>query len=147
MSWPDTRRRVILESPYAGNVSRNRAYARLAMHDSLMRSEAPFLSHALYTQVLDDTDEAQRYRGMTAGQAWYEVAHAVVSYQDLGVSGGMKAGIALADKLGLPVEVRLLWPGRDVTGCHPLMFRDELRRRKSTLVVQYPGTDWGEMWK
>ena len=49
-------RRVILESPYAGDIERNVAYARAAMRDSLLRGEAPIASHLLYTQpgVLDD---------------------------------------------------------------------------------------------
>ncbi len=41
---------VILESPYAGHVDANVAYARMAMHDSLLRGEAPIASHLLYTQ-------------------------------------------------------------------------------------------------
>ena len=34
--------RIILESPYAGKVDRNKMYARLCMRDCLMRGEAPF---------------------------------------------------------------------------------------------------------
>lgn len=47
---------VIIESPYAGDVDRNLEYLRAAMRDCLKRGEAPFASHALYTQpgVLDD---------------------------------------------------------------------------------------------
>ena len=47
---------VILESPFAGDVKRNTAYARAALRDSLLRGEAPIASHLLYTQdgVLDD---------------------------------------------------------------------------------------------
>ena len=41
-------RRVILESPYAGNVEENVAYARAAVRDSLLRGEAPIASHLLY---------------------------------------------------------------------------------------------------
>lgn len=39
---------VIVESPYAGDVERNTAYARAAVRDCLMRGEAPFASHLLY---------------------------------------------------------------------------------------------------
>ncbi|WP_456298617.1 DUF7768 domain-containing protein [Brevibacterium antiquum] len=41
---------MVLESPFAGDTPTNLAYARAAMHDSLMRGEAPFASHMLYTQ-------------------------------------------------------------------------------------------------
>ena len=35
-------RLVLVESPYAGDVDRNKAYARAAMHDCIRRGEAPF---------------------------------------------------------------------------------------------------------
>lgn len=35
-------RRVVLESPYAGDVEKNVAYARLALRDSIQRGEAPW---------------------------------------------------------------------------------------------------------
>ena len=40
---------VIIESPYAGNVEENEEYARKCLRDCLMRGEAPFASHLLYT--------------------------------------------------------------------------------------------------
>ncbi len=44
---------VILESPYGGTpeeVERNVKYARACLRDCLLRGEAPFASHLLYTQ-------------------------------------------------------------------------------------------------
>ncbi len=105
--------RVILESPFAGQVGRNIGYARSAMLDSLNRDESPFASHLLYTQVLDDKDPSERKLGMTAAQAWYSTAEMVVVYQDYGISGGMQAGIDLAKSLDIPVEYRNILP-RDV---------------------------------
>ena len=71
-------RLVIIESPYAGNVPLNLLYLRACMRDCLSRGEAPFASHALYTQpgVLDDGDPAERAHGIEAGFAWRAVAHA-----------------------------------------------------------------------
>jgi hypothetical protein len=62
---------VILESPYAGDVEANMRYARAAMRDSLMRGEAPFASHLLYTQegVLLDSVPEERTLGIEAGFA------------------------------------------------------------------------------
>ena len=57
---------VCIESPFAGNVEFNVEYAKLAMKDSLSRGEAPFLSHLLYTQVLDDTKPDERGWGISA---------------------------------------------------------------------------------
>lgn len=102
--------RVIIESPYAGQVIRNLTYLRAAMADCLSKGEAPFASHALYTQdgVLDDTKPIERLKGMQAGQAWYEVAKRCIVYTDLGISDGMKRGIETASKVGLIIEFRSL---------------------------------------
>jgi len=101
---------VILESPYAGNVKRNEAYARLCLRDCLMRGEAPFASHLLYTQsrVLDDTVPEERAFGINAGLKWGRVAEKSVVYTDVGISSGMKYGIERAKKDGRPVEYRTL---------------------------------------
>lgn len=106
-------RLVILESPYAGDVERNVAYARACLRDSLMRGEAPIASHLLYTQpgVLDDDTPAERQQGIDAGLAWRRVAEASVVYVDLGISRGMEYGIAAASDAGVPVEYRTIgWP-------------------------------------
>ena len=101
---------VIIESPYAGNVELNTRYARLALRDSLMRDEAPFASHLLYTQdkVLDDTVPEQRTRGIEAGLEFTRVADRVAVYCDLGVSEGMKIGIDRHEKNGTPIEMRFI---------------------------------------
>jgi len=80
---------VIIESPYAGAVEENQAYARKAMLDSLLRGESPYLSHLLITQVLDDDDQDQRRKGILAGHAWYKGADIVAFYYDLGITDGM----------------------------------------------------------
>lgn len=112
---PREMRRVVLESPFAGDIGANVDYARACIRDSLLRGEAPIASHLLYTQpgVLDDNDRNERAHGINAGHAWmYGGAQAVVVYIDRGISGGMEAGIRLADLLGLPVERRSLNGGR-----------------------------------
>ena len=103
-------RLVVVESPYAGDVERNLAYLRAAMADCLSRGEAPYASHALYTQpgVLRDDVPDERKKGIEAGFRWGEVAHARVFYTDLGWSRGMEAGLAEANRLGQAVEHRTL---------------------------------------
>jgi hypothetical protein len=86
---------VVIESPYAGKddieVERNIRYLRACLRDSLMRGEAPYASHGLYTQpgVLDDSDPEQRRLGMDAGFDIGDRLDAVVAYTDFGVTGGM----------------------------------------------------------
>lgn len=105
-------RRVIVESPFKatdryserGNIE----YARAALHDCLMRGEAPFASHLLYTQkgVLDDSIPDERQHGINAGIVWGDVADAVVVYTDRGISEGMQYGIDRHTEAGRTVEYR-----------------------------------------
>ena len=100
--------RVVLESPFAGDITKNIEYARKCMADCLKRGEAPFASHLLYTQdgILDDDIPHERELGIEAGFIWGEQAEKVVVYQDLGISGGMQLGIDKATARGIPVEYR-----------------------------------------
>ena len=99
-------RTVYLASPLSGDIDANQAYARLAMRDSLSRGEAPFVPHILYTQVLNDTEPADREAGMTAGTAWLLRADALVAYVDRGISDGAEMDAARA--AGIVVEERRL---------------------------------------
>lgn len=100
--------RVVVESPFAGDVQKNIDYARKCMADCLKRGEAPFASHLLYTQdgILDDDIPHERELGIEAGFVWGELAEKVVVYQDLGISSGMQLGIDKASARGVPVEYR-----------------------------------------
>lgn len=115
--------RVIVESPYAGNIRLNLLYVRACMRDCLLRGESPYASHALYTQdgVLRDEVPEERQYGITAGFAWREASDKTVVYTDLGTSKGMEYGIAHAKELGHPIEYRELgsgWlPPRDCGNC------------------------------
>ena len=103
-------RRVILESPYAGDIEANVDYARRCVRDALLRGEAPIASHLLCTQpgVLRDEHPEERMHGINAGLAWRAVADATVVYVDRGISKGMQYGIDAATAAGLPIEYRSL---------------------------------------
>lgn len=112
-----TKRCVIIESPYSGNIEANVEYARRCMQDSLKRGESPFLSHLLYTQhpqyghVSDDDHEKQcigRDACMEAAFEWTRRADAVILYTDLGISSGMERGMAAAMRFKKLVEYRTL---------------------------------------
>ena len=69
---------VVVESPLAGDVERNVAYAKQAGMDCLRRGEAPYASHLFFffffffaqEGILDDCDMTQRKLGMEAGFTW-----------------------------------------------------------------------------
>lgn len=108
--WGSDVRRVVIESPFAGNLARHIGYARAAVRDSINRGEAPFASHLIYTQagVLRDDSREDRSLGIVSGFAWMEVCDLVAVYQDLGISGGMRLGIERAKQLDKPVEYRTI---------------------------------------
>jgi hypothetical protein len=103
-------RRVIIESPYAGDVQKNKRYLRACLRDCISRGEAPYASHGLYTQpgVLRDDVPEERTAGINAGFAWRTAATATVVYENLGRSKGMDYGIEDSIRNGVPVEYRLL---------------------------------------
>ncbi len=108
-------RLVIIESPFRGidyeELEQNITYARAAMRDCLLRGEAPYASHLLYTQegVLDDKIPSERELGILAGFEWRKCADATVVYIDRGIFEGMKRGIMHARGLGHLVEYRSLY--------------------------------------
>jgi len=124
---PALARRVIIESPFRGDTIRNLRYLRACLHDSLMRGEAPFASHALYTQpgVLDDTIEAERVRGIAAGYSWGIVSDLFVFYIDLGWSLGMQEAYELCSRNHYRLEIRSLY-NRPLIGPRPRS-SDELK--------------------
>jgi hypothetical protein len=120
---------VIIESPFGKRVdgtpctpqemAENLVYARACMRDSLRRGdEAPFGSHLIYPQVLDDATPEERKLGMEAGWAWAQAAAiakglstVVAVYIDRGVTPGMLDGIKQHKINGLRIEERRLGGG------------------------------------
>jgi hypothetical protein len=102
-------KRIILESPFAGDTQTHIAYARACIKDSLLRGESPIASHLLYTQegILDDTIPEERQLGINAGLAWKSVADLHVFYIDLGMSPGM---VYAAKNSKIPKEIREIFP-------------------------------------
>lgn len=102
--------RVVIESPYGSSdpkiVARNERYAERCMLDSLLKGESPYLSHLLYTRVLDDRDPVQRRQGIEAGLVWGDTALFRITYDDYGVTDGMRIGIERGRRLGQRLATR-----------------------------------------
>lgn len=103
---------VIIESPYAGKVERNRVYLNACILDCALRGETPYASHKMLTDSLDDTDPEQRELGIKLGFEMRQVLRAcgavTVVYEDLGISEGMRRGIRDSRDAGVAVEFRKL---------------------------------------
>ena len=102
-------KRIILESPYAGDVCRNIKYAKECMLNSLGRGEAPIASHLLYTQMLNYDISFERELRIRAGLAWTECADLHVFYIDFGYSSGMLEALRYAIDRGFNVEERKIY--------------------------------------
>lgn len=80
------------------------------MRDCLMRGDAVFASHLLYTQdgILDDSIQEEREIGIQAGFKIGQFANRRVFYVDRGITSGMAWGLEHATEIGQPCEARRL---------------------------------------
>jgi hypothetical protein len=151
-----TMRTVSIESPLAGDVRLHMLYARAAVHDALERGEAPFASHLLYTQVLDDETAEERTLGIRAGAAVSARCDVTAVYMDLGISEEMRAGIREATRAGRPVVHRSIagWAGLRTTEVPSTYDLNHLPRE--TLIrlgnenyyeyFQHEHDGWAKLW-
>jgi len=106
----EKRTTVLIESPYAGDtpekVQQNIEYAQKAIKDCLERKEAPFASHLLYTQALDDNVPSERELGIKAGLVYSQIVDKIVVYIDRGISDWMIKGILYHTSLWKDMEYR-----------------------------------------
>lgn len=129
-------KRVIVESPFKGDRDLHCRYACALMRFCFARREAPFLSHLLYPQCLDDDHPAERLLGIEAGLCWGECAAKTVVGIDLGLSDGMRLGILRARDEGREVEYVSLQAWRVVA---PGLLESQLfwlRRPGEAMTVQ-----------
>jgi hypothetical protein len=103
------RRVVIIESPYQGEVMRNRRYRDMAMRDAIMHhNEVPLASHKLFVGPLDESLPHEREVGIALGYELWTMAAVVVFYTDFGMSPGMNRAVALARDTRKPTAFREL---------------------------------------
>lgn len=99
-------RRVVVESPYAGDVEANKKYLHECCLDCLRRGESPYASHGFFVYFLDDNVPEERQAGIEAGLVWADVADVVAVYTDRGISSGMSYAIERHKKSGKKIEYR-----------------------------------------
>jgi len=113
---PDTF--VIIESPLRGHpqgYAGGEKYARVCLKDSIDRDEIPWMSHLLYTQVLNDTIQKERAQGIDLHLEMIllstHMPKAMMAvYGDFGISEGMQKAIDFANEVGVDVIHRLIMP-------------------------------------
>lgn len=100
--------KVVIESPYSGDIKANEAYARKCLKDSLDKGESPLAFHLLYTQVLDDTKPEERQLGIQTSFEWHKDADLLAVYFDNGITTGMEWAISIAKTNNVKIEYRRL---------------------------------------
>jgi len=96
----------IIESPYAGDVARNKAYLKTCIKLCIAHNKTPYASHQMLTDALDDMTPEERELGLSAGWAMTEaligIGATVLFFTDLGWSPGMKRMRDRLDSRGVP---------------------------------------------
>jgi len=90
------------------NLNKNKQYLREAFADCVDNGETPIASHKLYTDILDDSSDAERELGIEMGYDLMELTSYVVFYTDLGMSQGMIDAKKEAENIGLDIKYRSL---------------------------------------
>ena len=97
-------KRVYICSPLKGNIQRNIAEACRHCRSAILSGVIPIAPHLYFTQFLDDTVAAERGIGVAAGLEMLTLCEEVWVYG--AESEGMKAEIAVAKMMGIPVRYK-----------------------------------------
>ena len=101
-------KKVVLESPLAGNFLENKRYALWCSYDLYLRGEAVFASHLLFTQFLDDKRPEHRSFGIESGFLWASDVGLVAFYMDRGLSPGMEKAMIFWKNKSVDIVARYL---------------------------------------
>ncbi|MHB1462010.1 MAG: DUF7768 domain-containing protein [Armatimonadota bacterium] len=96
-------KRVFICSRYAGETEHNVRVAKALCSQAMTAGLAPFAPHLLYTQFLDDANEAHRDLGISMGLRFLEACELLWVYTGEGISEGMRREIEHAESIGIPV--------------------------------------------
>ena len=94
-------------------------YLRDAVHDSVLRGEAPYVAHTVALSAMDVANPSNLRYVMAAVSVWMQDAEALVVYSDLGVAESeTRLLIDFAERFMLPIEERQLpeWQGIQIHG-------------------------------
>lgn len=94
---------IYIVSPYAGDISKNVAFAKSACRYAIDQGHTPIAVHLLYPQMLDDSNPAERETGLRLGLRVLESCDELWAFGDR-LSTGMKREIEAAKALDLPIR-------------------------------------------
>ena len=94
---------VYIASPYAGDVEANVAFAKAACRYAMEQGCTPVAVHLLYPQLLADHVPAEREAGIQMGLRVLKACDEMWLCGNR-LSSGMRAELAAAEQMGLPVR-------------------------------------------
>lgn len=95
---------VTIESPFAGDIQRNKAYLQDAIRWACQRGISPYASHQMLTEALNDLIPEERDRGIRLGLAMSALTDESWFFIDHGMSSGMKAALSWCRECGRTVR-------------------------------------------
>lgn len=99
-------KKVVIET--ARNKYGSYEYAVACWADSVSRRESAMPPVAMFADGIRGMDEPRRVHALGGVLEWYEFAHVLAVYDDLGITAPMKASVDRARSLGQKVEYRSL---------------------------------------
>ncbi len=96
---------VYICSPLRGDIEQNIKAAKRYCREAVMEGAMPIAPHVYFTQFLDDAVPEERAAGMIMGLEMLRRCEEVWVYGE--PTEGMRAEIAEARKLGMPITRRL----------------------------------------
>ena len=108
---------VYVCSPLSGDMKLNQARARVYCNEVVRKGNIPYAPHLLFTQFMNDEDEADRKLALDMGVEMLDRCDEVWAFYHYGISSGMSMEIAYAKEHNKPIvyldrevaESELLW--------------------------------------
>ena len=102
------RPRAYICSPYKANtaagIKKHKEYARQLTRWAIVNGYAPICPHLYLTEVLNDSEAAEREAGLNIGLELIGACDAIIVGAAYGISEGMLAEIKQAGRLGLMIH-------------------------------------------
>lgn len=87
-------------SPYAGDVQKNKEYARMLCKWAINHDLAPICPHLYITEVMDDQKPTEMESGLKIALELLQLCDVVIVGTSFGISEGMLGELRLAYNLG-----------------------------------------------
>lgn len=96
-------KKAFISSPYAGDIKRNKQYARELTRAAIKSGYTPITPHLYITEAINDNDNTEREQGLALSLDLLASCDILMIGCDYGISSGMQKEIAQAVADGIPI--------------------------------------------